>query len=116
MVLQSLAREAVSGPPHAYAEPVAPPAARIFAFAAAKPKILFATSEIADFVQTGGLAAVSASLPRALTASSDMRVAAAGLSERAGQGAGADAIWRSCRLSRPAAVHARPLRRSPDGL
>ena len=40
----------------------------------ARPKILFATSEIADFVQTGGLAAVSASLPRALKPACDVRV------------------------------------------
>jgi starch synthase len=74
MVIQSLAREPAYRPPHALAESEAPAAARIFAFAAAKPKILFATSEIADFVQTGGLAAVSASLPRALKPSCDVRV------------------------------------------
>jgi starch synthase len=37
-------------------------------------KVLFATPEISDFVQVGGLAAVSAALPRALRAFSDIRV------------------------------------------
>jgi starch synthase len=37
-------------------------------------KVLFATPEISDFVQVGGLAAVSAALPRALRALSDIRV------------------------------------------
>lgn len=37
-------------------------------------RVLFATPEISDFVQVGGLAAVSAELPRALHAFSDIRV------------------------------------------
>lgn len=42
---------------------------------AARPlRVLFATSEISDFIQTGGLAAVSAALPRALRGLSDIRV------------------------------------------
>ena len=37
-------------------------------------KVLFVTSEIADFVQTGGLGEVSAALPRALQGLCDVRV------------------------------------------
>ena len=37
-------------------------------------KVLFVTPEIDDFVRVGGLAAVSAALPRALRAWSDVRV------------------------------------------
>ena len=37
-------------------------------------KVLFVTSEIDDFVRVGGLAAVSAALPRALRLWSDVRV------------------------------------------
>jgi starch synthase len=37
-------------------------------------RVLFATPEMSDFVQTGGLAAVSAALPRALKALADVRV------------------------------------------
>jgi starch synthase len=37
-------------------------------------KVLFVTSEIADYVQTGGLGQVSAALPRALRAMADVRV------------------------------------------
>ena len=41
-------------------------------------RVLFATPEISDFVQVGGLAAVSAALPRALRALSDIRVVVPG--------------------------------------
>jgi starch synthase len=41
-------------------------------------KVLFATPEIADFVQVGGLAAVSAALPRALRSFADIRVVVPG--------------------------------------
>jgi starch synthase len=37
-------------------------------------RVLFVTSEMSDFVQTGGLAAVSATLPRALKSLADVRV------------------------------------------
>ena len=37
-------------------------------------RILFATPEVSDFVQVGGLAAVSAALPRALRSFADVRV------------------------------------------
>ncbi|MGQ7310043.1 glycogen/starch synthase, partial [Streptococcus suis] len=37
-------------------------------------KILFATPEASDFIQVGGLAAVSAALPRALRDLADVRV------------------------------------------
>ena len=49
-------------------------AARVYPLSRARPKVLFATSELSDFIQVGGLAAVSASLPRALCASGDVRV------------------------------------------
>lgn len=38
------------------------------------PKVLFVTSEITDFVKTGGLGDVSAALPRALRQTTDVRV------------------------------------------
>ena len=41
-------------------------------------RILFATPEVSDFVQVGGLAAVSAALPRALRDFADIRVAIPG--------------------------------------
>jgi starch synthase len=44
-------------------------------------KILFATPEVSDFVQVGGLAAVSAALPRALQAFADIRVVIPAYSE-----------------------------------
>src|SRR5580704_19437275 len=44
-------------------------------------RILFATPEISDFVRVGGLAAVSAALPRALRRSADIRVVIPGYSE-----------------------------------
>ena len=44
-------------------------------------RVLFATPEISDFVQTGGLAAVSAALPRALNAMADVRIVIPGYAE-----------------------------------
>jgi starch synthase len=44
-------------------------------------RILFATPEVSDFVQVGGLAAVSAALPRALRGLADIRVVIPGYSE-----------------------------------
>jgi starch synthase len=44
-------------------------------------RILFATPEVSDFVQVGGLAAVSAALPRALRGGADIRVVIPGYSE-----------------------------------
>ncbi len=74
MALQSLAYvEPIAAAAPAAAAPERP-AARVLPLSRARPKILFATSEIADFVQTGGLAAVSASLPRALKPACDARV------------------------------------------
>lgn len=70
MALQSLAYEATGVAPASAGRPPA----RVLPLSRARPKILFATSEIADFVQTGGLAAVSASLPRALKSACDARV------------------------------------------
>jgi len=48
--------------------------ARIFPLARERRRILFVTSEMSDFVQVGGLGAVSASLPRALRRHCDVRV------------------------------------------
>lgn len=48
--------------------------ARIYPLAKRRPNVLFVTTEISDFIQAGGLGAVSASLPRALSASCDARV------------------------------------------
>ncbi|MFV0281526.1 MAG: glycogen synthase GlgA [Rhodoblastus sp.] len=50
-------------------------------------RVLFVTSEISDYVQTGGLGEVSAALPRALRALSDVRILVPGyrqVLERAG--------------------------------
>jgi starch synthase len=44
-------------------------------------RVLFATSEMSDFVQTGGLAAVAAALPRALNSLADVRVIIPGYPE-----------------------------------
>ena len=41
---------------------------------APRPRLLFVTSEIADYLKVGGLGEVSASLPRALAKASDARV------------------------------------------
>src|SRR6478735_3517643 len=48
-------------------------------------KVLFVTPEIDDFVRVGGLAAVSAALPRALRAWSDVRILLPGYREVAAQ-------------------------------
>src|SRR6185437_8408201 len=74
MAFQSLAYVTTDAAPAALATAAGRPAARVLALSRARPKILFATSEIADFVQTGGLAAVSASLPRVLKPACDVRV------------------------------------------
>lgn len=44
-------------------------------------RVLFATPEMSDFVQTGGLAAVSSALPRALNALAEVRVVIPGYPE-----------------------------------
>lgn len=44
-------------------------------------KVLFVTSEISDYVQTGGLGEVSAALPRALRSHSDVRILVPGYRE-----------------------------------
>jgi starch synthase len=54
--------------------------ARIYPLARRRPRILFATPELADFVQAGGLGAVSSSLPRALAPSCETRVVMPGYS------------------------------------
>ena len=48
--------------------------ARIYPLAKRRLRALFVTSEMSDFVQAGGLGAVSSSLPRALEAACDVRV------------------------------------------
>jgi starch synthase len=66
----------VSGRPAPFEAP--PPtarvSARIYPLAKRRLNTLFVTSELSDFVQVGGLGAVSASLPRALGASCDVRI------------------------------------------
>lgn len=56
--------------PPVSAAPTAPPAAA----RSARPKTLFVTPEMADFIKLGGLGEVSASLPRAMCAIADVRV------------------------------------------
>ena len=51
-----------------------PESARVSALTPLRPRTLFVTSEMSDFVQVGGLGAVSASLPRALRPYADIRV------------------------------------------
>ncbi len=48
--------------------------ARVVTLTPPRPRVLFVTSEMSDFVQVGGLGAVSASLPRALKRYGDLRV------------------------------------------
>jgi hypothetical protein len=48
--------------------------ARIYPLAKRRLKTLYVTSELSDFIQVGGLGAVSASLPRALGATCDIRI------------------------------------------
>ncbi len=48
--------------------------ARVVPLTPPRPRVLFVTSEMSDFVQVGGLGAVSASLPRALKRYGDVRV------------------------------------------
>ncbi len=57
------------------ARPIGPrPPARVVALTPLRPRVLFVTSELSDFVQAGGLGAVSAALPRALKRHGDVRV------------------------------------------
>src|ERR1700733_15066010 len=55
--------------------------ARIYPLAKRRLRALFVTSELGDFVQAGGLGAVSASLPRALGATCDVRIILPGLKQ-----------------------------------
>ncbi|MGD1015570.1 MAG: glycogen synthase GlgA [Roseiarcus sp.] len=50
------------------------PSARVYALAPLRPRVLFVTSEMSDFLQAGGLGAVSAALPRAMKQYCDVRV------------------------------------------
>ena len=56
-------------------------AARIVPLTPLRQRVLFVTSEMSDFVQVGGLGAVSASLPRALKRYADVRVLLPGYSD-----------------------------------
>ncbi len=53
---------------------VSRPALRLGSSQDSKKQILFVTSELTDLIKTGGLADVSAALPRALCARHDVRV------------------------------------------
>ncbi len=48
--------------------------ARIYSIARDRPNVLFVTPEMSDYLQSGGLGAVAASLPRALRALCDIRI------------------------------------------
>lgn len=74
MAISSLAWAANGSAPAESPRPPQRESARIFPLAKQRPNVLFVTSEFADFVQAGGLGAVSASLPRALVSSGDVRV------------------------------------------
>jgi len=60
--------------PVAEVERTRAPGARIYSLARERRRVLFVTSEMSDFVQVGGLGAVSASLPRALRRHCDISV------------------------------------------
>ena len=78
-------------------------------------KVLFVTSEIADFVQTGGLGEVSAALPRALQGLCDVRVLIPGYRQVLEKQAQIDVV---ARLSGAGEIPACDLGRlrTPDGL
>ena len=73
----------VSGPsaPHEFSPSSRREGARILPLAKRRLRTLFVTSEFGDFVQAGGLGAVSASLPRALGATCDARILLPGFSQ-----------------------------------
>src|SRR5438067_8904441 len=56
------------------------------------PRVLFVTSEIDDFVRVGGLAAVSAALPRALNKWCDVRVVIPGYKQVLAQREGLEIV------------------------
>ena len=63
----------------AYDRPrVAPEGAAVLPLSRRRPRVLFVTPESGDFLQAGGLGAISASLPRALRRDCDVRVLAPG--------------------------------------
>ncbi len=72
--VSELARES----PPIVSAPFRRPSASIVPMAARRPKVLFVTPESSDFLQAGGLGAVAASLPRALSRDCDVRVLAPG--------------------------------------
>ena len=63
--------------------------------AAARCRLLFVTSEIADFLKVGGLGEVSAGLPRALRRISDARVLLPGYRASVGSANPADTLARA---------------------
>ena len=67
--------------PEASALRLPQPPARIYPLPNSRPRALFVAPEMSDFVQTGGLGAVCASLPRALRSSCDVRVLTPGYRE-----------------------------------
>ncbi len=62
-------------------------------------RVLFATSEFDDFVRVGGLAAVSAALPRALRHKADVRVALPGYRDLLAQAADIEIVGECPRLA-----------------
>ena len=73
MVLNSVAIVSDRSSPAEFT-PRAREVARIYPLAKRRLNTLFVTSEMSDFVQVGGLGAVSASLPRSLGATCDIRI------------------------------------------
>ena len=81
MALQSSALATARVAPSEFVLPGRRESARIYPLAKRRPNVLFVTSEISDFIQAGGLGAVSASLPRALGPACDARVVVPGFAE-----------------------------------
>ena len=66
--------------------------ARVYSLAPLRPRVLFVTSEMSDFVQVGGLGAVSAALPRALKRHCDVRVMLPGYRQVLARARGMDIV------------------------
>lgn len=75
------ARPAILNPTQRLAPPAERPLLQLRSTQDEKKKILFVTSELTDLVKTGGLADVSAALPRALGDRHDVRVLIPGYSQ-----------------------------------
>jgi len=74
MGINSVAIASDRSAPAEFPPPTTRASARIYPLVKRRLNTLFVTSELSDFVQVGGLGAVSASLPRALGTTCDVRV------------------------------------------